>query len=98
MLDEFEVDPGLVAGAQAIGRHVQDGGGLADGAAVHHSLVPGRWQNYNGGTSKVGQGHFSSVPGGDGRRVVQHHDVPLKLPAGLRVQLRRNHHHSWSFK
>ena len=42
VLDEFEVDAGLVAGAQAVSRHVQDGGGLSDGTAVHHGLVPGK--------------------------------------------------------
>ena len=35
-----EVDAGLVAGAEAVGGHVHDGGRLADGAAVHHGLVP----------------------------------------------------------
>ena len=39
MLHELEVDAGLVAGAEAVGGHVQDGGRLADGAAVHHGLV-----------------------------------------------------------
>ena len=45
VLDEFEVDAGLVTGAQAVGRHVHDGGGLPDGAAVHHGLVPVKMQS-----------------------------------------------------
>ena len=40
MLDEAEVDAGLVSRAEAVCGHVDDGGGLADGAAVHHGLVP----------------------------------------------------------
>ena len=40
MKDLPEVDAGLVAGAEAVGGHVHDGGRLADGPAVHHGLVP----------------------------------------------------------
>ena len=39
VLHKLEVDAGLVAGAEAVGGHVQDGGRLADGAAMHHGLV-----------------------------------------------------------
>ena len=99
MLHEAEVHAGLVAGAQAVGGHVHDGGGLADGAAVHHGLVPvGRGGRkvalllrYRLNKSTEGK---ESVPRSDGCRVVQHHYVPLKLPAGLRVQLWGNHYHS----
>ncbi len=34
------------------------------------------------------------VAGGDGGRVVQHHDVALKLPAGPGLQLGRDHDHA----
>lgn len=34
------------------------------------------------------------VSGGDGGGVVQHQDLPLELPARLRLQRRRHHHHA----
>ena len=40
VLHELEVHGGLVARPEALGVHPDDGGGLADGAAVDHGLVP----------------------------------------------------------